>query len=151
MHGCVNDANSVKAALERNGDGTLNFDVKIMCATSEASYITRTELKDAIEELFKSESEIALLYYSGHGSIDISGGYLCTSEIKRPDEGLSLNDVMALVSQSKAQNKIIILDNGTVNDIGTHEELLERNEIYRDVYTSQQKGTDDFDEVGGEQ
>ena len=28
---------------------------------------------------------------------------------------------------------------------------LERNEIYRDVYTSQQKGTDDFDEVGGEQ
>ena len=84
LHGCVNDANSVKAALERNGDGTLNFDVKIMCATSEASYITRTELKDAIEELFKSESEIALLYYSGHGSIDISGGYLCTSEIKRP-------------------------------------------------------------------
>ena len=48
-------------------------------------------------------------------------------------------------------DKIIILDNGTVNDIGTHEELLERNEIYRDVYTSQQKGTDDFDEVGGEQ
>ena len=62
LHGCVNDANSVKAALERNGDGTLNFDVKIMCATSEASYITRTELKDAVEELFKSESEIALFY-----------------------------------------------------------------------------------------
>lgn len=110
LHGCVNDANSVKAALERNGDGTLNFDVKIMCATSEASYITRTELKDAIEELFKSESEIALLYYSGHGSLDSLGGYLCTSEVKRPDEGLSLNDVMALVSKSKAQNKIIILD-----------------------------------------
>ena len=110
LHGCVNDANSVKAALERNGDGTLNFDVKIMCATSEASYITRTELKDAIEELFKSESEIALLYYSGHGSLDSLGGYLCTSEVKQPDEGLSLNDVMALVSKSKAQNKIIILD-----------------------------------------
>ena len=37
LHGCVNDANSVKAALERNGDGTLNFEVKLMCATSEAS------------------------------------------------------------------------------------------------------------------
>ncbi|SCJ95224.1 Caspase domain [uncultured Ruminococcus sp.] len=34
LHGCVNDANSVKAALERNGDGTLNFEVKLMCATS---------------------------------------------------------------------------------------------------------------------
>lgn len=29
LHGCVNDANSVKAALERNGDGTLNFEVKL--------------------------------------------------------------------------------------------------------------------------
>lgn len=110
LHGCVNDANAVKAALERNGDGTLNFEVKIMCATSEATYITRTELKDAIEKLFKDESEIALFYYSGHGSFDNLGGYLCTSEVKRPDEGLSLNDVMALVSQSKAQNKVIILD-----------------------------------------
>lgn len=55
------------------------------------------------------------------------------------------------VSSISDCDKIIILDNGTVNDIGTHEELLERNEIYRDVYTSQQKGTDDFDEIGGEQ
>lgn len=55
------------------------------------------------------------------------------------------------VSSISDCDKIIILDNGTVNDIGTHEELLARNEIYRDVYTSQQKGTDDFDEVGGEQ
>ena len=55
------------------------------------------------------------------------------------------------VSSISDCDMIIILDNGTVNDIGTHEELLERNEIYRDVYTSQQKGTDDFDEVGGEQ
>ena len=55
------------------------------------------------------------------------------------------------VSSISDCDKIIILDNGNVNDIGTHEELLERNEIYRDVYTSQQKGTDDFDEVGGEQ
>lgn len=110
LHGCVNDANSVKSALERNGDGTLNFDVKLMSATSEASYITRTELKDAIEELFKSESEIAVFYYAGHGSIDALGGYLCTSEISRPDDGLSLNDVMGLVSNSRAQNKVIILD-----------------------------------------
>lgn len=55
------------------------------------------------------------------------------------------------VSSISDCDKIIILDNGTVNDIGTHEELLERNVIYRDVYISQQKGTDDFDEVGGEQ
>ena len=110
LHGCVNDANSVKAALERNGDGTLNFDVKLMSATSEASYITRIELKDAIDDLFSSETEIAVFYYAGHGAIDELGGYLCTSEITRPDEGLSLDDVMGLVSKSKAQNKVVILD-----------------------------------------
>lgn len=110
LHGCVNDANGVKAALERNGDGTLNFDTKLMCATSEASYITRAALKDAIQELFEGESEIAVLYYAGHGSYDALGGYLCTSEVERADDGLSLNDVMGIVAQSKAQNKVVILD-----------------------------------------
>ena len=77
LQGCVNDANGVKAALERNGDGTLNFSTKLMCATSETSYITRTALKDAIQELFADESEIAVFYYAGHGSYDNLGGYLC--------------------------------------------------------------------------
>ena len=110
LHGCVNDANGVKAALERNGDGTLNFDTRLMCATSEASYITRADLKDAIQELFESDSELAVLYYAGHGSFDSLGGYLCTSEIERVDDGLSLNDVMGIVAQSKAHNKVVILD-----------------------------------------
>ena len=37
-------------------------------------------------------------------------------------------------------DRIIILNDGRIADIGTHEELLKRNEIYRDVYTSQMKG-----------
>ena len=46
-------------------------------------------------------------------------------------------------------DKIIILDEGGINDIGNHEELLSRNEIYQDIYNSQQKGSDDFDVMGG--
>lgn len=46
-------------------------------------------------------------------------------------------------------DKIIILENGEINDVGKHDELLERNEIYRDIYESQQKGEDDFDIEGG--
>ena len=46
-------------------------------------------------------------------------------------------------------DKIIILDEGGINDIGNHEELLARNEIYQDIYSSQQKGSDDFDIMGG--
>lgn len=110
LHGCVNDANAVKSALERNGDGTLNFQTQIMCATSEESYITRANLKDAIQKLFNDDSEIAVFYYAGHGSYDSLGGYLCTSEVGRADDGLSLNDVMGIVSESKAKNKVVILD-----------------------------------------
>lgn len=46
-------------------------------------------------------------------------------------------------------DKIIILDGGTVSDIGTHKELLERSEIYRDIYEAQQKGCDDFEAERG--
>jgi ATP-binding cassette subfamily B protein len=38
-------------------------------------------------------------------------------------------------------DKILVLDEGQINGIGTHEELLESNEIYREVYQSQQKGS----------
>ena len=41
---------------------------------------------------------------------------------------------------------IIVLDDGKVNGFGTHEELLETNEIYRSVYEGQTKGGGDFDE-----
>ena len=40
--------------------------------------------------------------------------------------------------------------NGKVNGFGTHEELLEQNDIYREVYESQTSGGGDFDEKEGE-
>ena len=44
------------------------------------------------------------------------------------------------ISSVQDCDKIIILDEGGINDIGNHEELLSRNEIYKDVYISQQEG-----------
>jgi ATP-binding cassette subfamily B protein len=44
------------------------------------------------------------------------------------------------ISSVQDADKIIVLDEGRVNDVGTHDELLARNAIYREVYTSQQKG-----------
>lgn len=41
-------------------------------------------------------------------------------------------------------DKIIVLDEGRINGIGTHDELMRTNEIYREVYEAQQKGVDEY-------
>lgn len=56
------------------------------------------------------------------------------------------------ISSIQDADRIVVLDQGRINGIGTHEELLASNEIYRDVYEAQtQAGADsDFDKKGGE-
>ena len=46
-------------------------------------------------------------------------------------------------------DKIIVMENGRIDGFGTHEELMESNEIYREVYTSQVEAGGDFDESAG--
>ena len=49
------------------------------------------------------------------------------------------------ISSVKDADQIIVLDNGTVNGVGTHEELLKSNDIYREVNESQSQGSGDAD------
>lgn len=54
------------------------------------------------------------------------------------------------ISSIQNADRIIVMEDGQVNGFGTHEELLENNEIYREVYETQTKGGGDFDERVGE-
>lgn len=47
------------------------------------------------------------------------------------------------VSSVEDSDQIIVMDNGTISGIGTHDELIANNEIYREVYQSQVKGAGD--------
>lgn len=110
LKGCVNDAYAVKSVLERHGDGSINFGVNIITATNQDSEITRKLLKDYIQELFKDDSEIAFFYFSGHGHIESTGGYLITSDCTTGDDGFPMDELLKIVNDSKAQNKIVVLD-----------------------------------------
>ena len=52
------------------------------------------------------------------------------------------------ISSVQEADKILVLENGRIADMGTHEELLERSPIYSEVYHSQQKGTVEEPEGG---
>lgn len=54
------------------------------------------------------------------------------------------------ISSVQHADRIIVMENGQINGFGTHEELLETNAIYREVYESQTQGGGDFDEKAGE-
>ena len=55
------------------------------------------------------------------------------------------------ISSVQDADRILVLDNGKIDGLGTHEELLKNNAIYQEVYNSQTQGSGDFDKQGGEQ
>jgi hypothetical protein len=110
LFGCVTDARAVEAVLARHGDGSLNFDVELLLASSPSDAVTWKVLKEKVRELFADDAEIALLYFAGHGSIEATGGYLCASESRTGDEGLPLGEILTLANASRARKKVIILD-----------------------------------------
>src|ERR1017187_1787252 len=120
LFGCVNDAHSVKTVLERHSDGTVNFDIKLFSGTGPTSLVTKADLKQHVRDLFAGDSEIALFYFAGHGHIETTGGYLCTSDCTTGDDGLPLLDLLTLANGSAARNKVIVLDSCHSGVAGTN-------------------------------
>lgn len=104
LNWCDNDAIAINELIKSNGDGSPNFDAKLLIDVCGVN-----ELKNNIKTLFEGDSEIALLYFSGHGS-DEDGGYLCTTDFSASNLGVRMEDVLRIANESRCKNKLIILD-----------------------------------------
>lgn len=103
---CAHDAREMSELIGTNGDDSPNFDVQLV----EDSCNNR-KLRQKIEDLFKGDADIALLYFSGHGE-EKDGGYLVTTDIdfNKNIIGVRMDDVLQWANISHCKNKVIILD-----------------------------------------
>ncbi len=112
LHGCINDATAVAEYLERNGDGSPNFDV--LRAIDGEYEVTSEALHVAVENLFKADAETVLLYFAGHGLInpETNNGYLVSIDGRRGGWGVSLGDILTLANNAhpRIKSTVIILD-----------------------------------------
>lgn len=112
LNGCVNDAQRMRSVLEKQHDGSPNFDCRILVAPqgSAANVVTRTVLRDHLQQLFKDPADVALFHFSGHGTINNLDGYLVTQDAAQYDEGVAMGDVLKLANDSRASEVVILLD-----------------------------------------
>lgn len=105
LYGCVNDATRIGELLSVHEDGTPNFQVMLMVKDQR-----KAALRARMLELFSGDDEMHLFYFSGHGIVNETGGYIVTQDYQRYDEGISMDDILNMASISKARQKVIILD-----------------------------------------
>ncbi len=108
LSGCVTDANRMCDLLSKNEDGSPNFDCKKLTAPHQS--VDKAMLHRHVKDLFVHEVDVALFYFSGHGTEKELGGYLVTQDTKEYSEGLSMVELLKLANDSKSHEVIIILD-----------------------------------------
>jgi Caspase domain len=108
LSGCVADAELMRQVLSKNEDGSPNFDCRVI--TAPHARVERPHLRQAIEQLFGDEADVALLHFSGHGAVSNLGGYLVTQDVKRYDEGVPMADVLTFANNRRVKEVVIFLD-----------------------------------------
>ncbi|MGX7013053.1 ABC transporter ATP-binding protein [Vagococcus silagei] len=73
-------------------------------------------------------------------AVDTKTDYFIRSGLKEEIPGTTTFIIAQRISSIQDADKIIVLEKGQINGIGTHEELMQTNEIYQEVQASQQKG-----------
>ncbi len=115
--GSVNDAHDIARVLATHGNGETNFSLRTL--VSPPGVINKLMLKEAIEALFDGGCDVCLFYFSGHGLVTSTGGYIVTPDARKYDEGISMDEILALANQSRTRHTVIILDCCHAGAMGT--------------------------------
>lgn len=110
LHGCVADALGIKERLRHHSDGKPNYECRLLLAEDQRSAVTRAKLRGCIQDLFANFSGESFFYFSGHGAITNTGGYLATSDAEQLDIGFPMQELIDLANASKAMDILLVLD-----------------------------------------
>lgn len=79
-------------------------------------------------------------------ALDYATDAALRSDLRKNTEGMTVIMVSQRISTIKAADKIIVLDNGLVSGVGSHEELMKNSDVYREICNSQLSKESDKDE-----
>ena len=96
--------------LEPRNASVVSPMITVCCRSCPDTPVTRPLLREAVDQLFAGTPDIALFFFAGHGFVSNKGGYLRTTDARRYDEGVSMDEVLLAANESRAPNKVVILD-----------------------------------------
>mgnify|MGYP001800267451 CR=1 FL=1 len=149
LKGCESDAKNLNKVLSTNYDGSKNFDTKVLL--SSTLKITRNELRRQIEDLFKYENDVALLYFSGHSSTVSIDTFLVTQDATTGDQGIPFSEIVMHANSSPVKEVVILLDCFDSGSIGNFSFLKRDSAILRKgitILTSSEINQSAFEQQG---
>ncbi len=109
LQGCRQDAADMAALLEKNDDGSSNYECRVLPDATNPK-VTRVGLrKEWIKHFSNFDGHLAF-YFSGHGIFSQFGGYIYTQDSSPSDPGLAMYELLQLANDSSAPEVLIILD-----------------------------------------
>jgi hypothetical protein len=151
LNGCVNDANQTSLILSRNEDSSVNYVCQLF-TTADGPKITKKFLREKLNALFDNFDGDILFYFSGHGTLTASGGYIVTQDGENNDPGLSMDELVILSNRSKAKSILLLLDCCFSGDIGNNPTIIDLkiSELREGVtILSASRSTEVAREIGG--
>lgn len=137
LAGCVNDVQAMEQLLSHNEDESPNFHCIALVAprngsTPGAPVVTRSALRGQLEEILAKRVDVALFYFSGHGTITPRGGVLVTQDTARDDEGVTMAEIVTAANDSKIEQVTIIVDACFSGQLGSGAGIKEDHSVLRE-------------------